>query len=456
MSSPDTIAAVSTASGQAAISLIRVSGSESISIIKKIFKPRGKRAFPLSYSAYHGDLIDPKTGEIADKVVVTTYLAPKSYTGEHVVEISTHGNAVVVTRVMSILLATGARAAEAGEFTRRAFINGKMDLLDVEAVSQLLSAQSVSQASIALNQLEGLPSAYINKIRDEIIQQLVQLEASLNFPEDAIEAIDEHHLAHRLNEIYQQLEIFVNNANNGSLVSGGLKLAITGKPNSGKSSILNMLLGKERAIVTNIAGTTRDTLEENINIGSVPLKLIDTAGIRKPGDEIEALGIERTNASINDAFAVLGVFDASSKETTEDLEILAKLKKLDKPVIYLLNKNDLPAKISKQFFNGLRTISISAKTNDGMVALSKEIETILQERGIKDFDQMVLLTSQQTLALNKAHSAIKRACDGIGEIYQDMLAIELEEAVSELGRIIGETVDLNTLDLIFERFCIGK
>lgn len=452
----DTIAAVSTAAGRSAISLIRVSGPDTFKIIKRVFKPRGKRAFPLAFSAYHGDLVEPDTGLTADKVVVIAYLAPHSYTGEDVAEISTHGNPVVVSRVMGILLSLGIRAAEAGEFTRRAFINGKMDLLDVEAISHLLSADSVSQAQVALNQLDGLPSKYVEKIRDELVDHLVQLEASLNFPEDAIEAISEHNLKIHLTRIRSELAVFVNNANHGSLVANGVKVALLGRPNSGKSSILNLLLGRDRAIVTEVPGTTRDTLEETISVGNIPIRLIDTAGLREPGDQVEAIGIERSRLSIEGSYAVIGVFDASEAETVDDLAVLKELDNLNKPVIIVLNKKDLKTRISSELFENYEPVYLSALSGDGFNELIGRIEEIMVEGGISNFEDMVLLGAQQTNAINKALAAIDRACEGVGQIYQDMLAMELEDAVSELGRVTGQTVDVNTLDLIFERFCIGK
>lgn len=452
----DTIAAVSTAAGRSAISLIRVSGPDTFKVIKRIFKLGGKRAFPLAFSAYHGDLIEPDTGLTADKVVVIAYLAPYSYTGEDVAEISTHGNPVVVSRIMGILLSQGIRAAEAGEFTRRAFINGKMDLLDVEAVSHLLSADSVSQAQVALNQLDGLPSKYVAKIRDELVDHLVQLEASLNFPEDAIEAINEHKLKIQLTRIRSELAVFVNNANQGSLVANGVKVALVGRPNSGKSSLLNLLLGRDRAIVTEVPGTTRDTLEETISIGNIPIRLVDTAGLRQPGDQVEAIGIERSRLSIEEAYAVVGVFDASEIETADDIAVLSELKSLNKPVIFVLNKKDLKTRISTELFESHNPVYLSALNGDGFNELVGRIEKIMAEGGISNFEEMVLLGAQQTNAINKALAAVDRACEGVGQIYQDMLAIELEDAVSELGRVTGQTVDVNTLDLIFERFCIGK
>lgn len=452
----DTIAAVSTAAGRAAISIVRVSGPEAFEIIKKIFKTGGKKAFPLPYSAYYGTIYDSETEQMADKVVITCYLAPHSYTGENIAEICTHGNPVIVSNVMRLLLKNGARQAEAGEFTKRAFLNGKMDLLEVEAVSQLLYANTAIQADIALKQLDGLPSKFVSKIRECILNHLVQLEASLNFPEDAIESIDEETVKKDLISILEELRIFTINARNGSIIAEGLKIALLGRPNSGKSSLMNYMLGRDRAIVTDIAGTTRDTLEENIVIGNLPVRLIDTAGMRKPGDAIEKIGIERTQKACEDAFMIIGVFDGSEKANNEDRLVLEFLRNQKKPVLVVFNKNDLPQNIDKTDFDGLESVSLSALQGNGLVDLNEKISAVLKKYGIASYENMVLLGAKQFSALEKAEKALQRATDGIGTYYQDMLAIDLEESVRELGKINGETVDVNTLDLVFERFCIGK
>jgi tRNA modification GTPase len=452
----DTIAAVATPPGRSAISLIRVSGPAAFEVLNKVFKTGGKKTFPLPHCAYYGSIIEPVSGLIADKVLVTTFVAPHSYTGENLVEISTHGNMVVVSKVLQLVLQSGARAAEPGEFTRRAFINGKMDLLEVEAVAQLLSADSMTQARLALNQLDGLPSQFVSRIRGLLLDHLVQLEASLNFPEDAIEAIDEHILANELKKIVAELRIFAENARNGSMVAGGLKIALLGRPNSGKSSIMNYMLGRERAIVTEIAGTTRDTLEESLMIGNYAIKLIDTAGLRKPGDRIEEIGIERTRRAVDEAFALVGVFDGSSYPDADDQLVLAELQRAGKPFVILRNKIDLPQNLPQDFFAGQQQLAVSAVKGSGLDHLTAALNDIIEQNGLADYEALVLLGAQQSVALEKALVALERACSGVGHLYQDMLAIDLEEAVRELGRVNGETVELNTLDLIFERFCIGK
>ena len=452
----DTIAAVATPPGRSAIGLIRVSGPATFEVLKKIFKTGGKKTFPLPHCVYYGSIIEPGSGLTADKVLVTTFVAPHSYTGENLVEISTHGNMVVVSKVLQIILLNGARGAEAGEFTRRAFLNGKMDLLEVEAVSQLLSAGSMSQARLALNQLDGLPSHFVSRVRSRLLDHLVQLEASLNFPEDAIEAIDEHLLARDLKKILAELQIFADNARNGSMVAGGLKVALLGRPNSGKSSIMNYMLGRERAIVTEVAGTTRDTLEESLMIGNYSIKLIDTAGLREPGDRIEAIGIERTRRAVDEAFALIGVFDGADSPDGDDRLVMAELERAGKPFLVVRNKADLAQRLPDAFFEGKQQIVVSALKGYGLDQLVADLRRVIEESGLAEYEDLVLLGAQQSTALEKALTALARASAGAGQMYQDMLAIDLEEAVRELGRVNGETVDVNTLDLVFERFCIGK
>jgi tRNA modification GTPase len=453
----DTIAAVSTAAGRSALSVIRMSGPAAFEVMEKVFVPAGRRRFPAPFSVFYGEIVDPATKAVADRVLVSTFLGPKSYTGEDLVEISAHGNPVILSNILQILFKAGVRAAEAGEFTKRAFLNGKMDLLEVEAVSQLLCASNTAQTTLALNQLDGLPSKFITEIRNRIIKHLVQLEASLNFPEDSIESIDEVMVGRELGKILTELYGFSENVRNGSVVSAGLKLAIVGKPNSGKSSLLNYMLGRDRAIVSDIAGTTRDTLEEGISVSGVPIRLIDTAGIRRSEDKIEEIGIERSFRAIEEAFGVIAVFDGSEKFSSEDEEILVQLEELYKPVIMVVNKSDLPRKLGKRELQGFEVVSMSCVEQTGREALLKVIANLIEASGLQQFEEMVLLGSQQMLSLDKAVAALERAVEGIkSSYYQDMLAIDMEEAVRELGRINGETVDLNTLDLIFEQFCIGK
>lgn len=452
----DTIAALSSAPGRAAVSLIRISGPQTFLILEKVFRPSKKSKFVKAFSVTYGEIIDPSTSFVADKVLVSTFPGPASYTGEDCAEIGLHGNPAIVSQVLGILCSTGVRSAEPGEFTRRAFINGKMDLLEIEALSQLLSAETDAQTRLALNQLDGLPSRHLTKIRNRLADLLVQLEASLNFPEDAIESVDVSVLQKELCSICSDLEHFQKNADRGRLISSGLKIALAGKPNTGKSSLLNTMLGRDRAIVSDIPGTTRDTLEETLQIASVPIKIIDTAGIRTTGDTIEVIGVKKAKEAFDKAFAIIALFDGSEPLSDEDKKLYTDLCLIDKPLIVAINKSDLELKADLSFFDKHDTVFVSTLDSKGLTELTAVLEHIIAESGMQSLEHMIIMGTRQLNALQSAIEAAKRARDGAQELYQDMLALELQEAVTELGRITGENVDFNALDLIFERFCIGK
>lgn len=404
-----------------------------------------------------GTLHDPTTQEELDQVVVTVFFAPRSYTGEDLAEIGTHGNPVVVGRVLAALLAAGARSAEAGEFTRRAFLNGNMDLLTVEATGRILAATSFTQVRLALAQMDGVIAGRIRQYREEMLASLAHLEASLSFPEDAVEAIDIHLLQQNLHRWLTAVDELRRLARDGQLLSVGLPVVLYGRPNTGKSSLLNAILGKDRAIVTDIPGTTRDTLEETLDIEGFPLRLIDSAGFRTPQDRIEELGIHRTEQALAEAFVIIGVFDRSAPLTTEDHNVLARLAAGPGKPLLVLNKTDLPrCQVNHQWPDTWPMVEVSALTGNGLDSLRRCLAQLLRETGLDTLEETVLLGAGQLHALEKCHAALHRAVTGIGVIYEDMLAIDLEEAVRELGRVTGETMDLNTLDRIFATFCIGK
>jgi len=448
---------VATPAGRSAIGVIRVSGPDTVTILQKIFRPRGKRSFPAAFSAYPGEIRDPVDGLIVDKVIVQTYLSPASYTGEDLAEIGAHGNPAVLARLLGVILAAGARGAEPGEFTRRAFLQGKMSLMDVEATAQVLDATTSGQIRVAMNQLDGAPTRRIKTLRQRVLDLLVQLEAGLNFPEDAIDDVDPGRLLSELREAETDLKRFAESARHGDQVAAGLRVVIAGPPNAGKSSLMNALLGRERAIVTEIAGTTRDTLEETISLHGIPLKMIDTAGLREAADPIEALGIGRTRQALEQAFAILAIFDSSVPAGDEEAQIVKQLLKLGRPVIAVMNKSDLPAAGPVPSLpSKWPVVNLSATSGKGMAGLLASLDDLIREAGLDILDDMLLLGAQQRQALDAALNALERARSGVGRMYDDMLALEIEEAVRQLGRVTGETADLQMLDRIFERFCIGK
>ncbi len=437
--------------------MIRVSGPDTYPILRELFLPFGKKPFPGRNSVFPGQIRDPSTGEIVDRVVVSTFLSPNSYTGDDLAEIGAHGNPHLLTRILGLLNVSGARNAEAGEFTRRAFLNGKMDLLDVEATAQVLTATSSSQLRIAFNQMEGAPAARLKRIREKLLDQLVQIEAGLNFPEDSIEDVEPATFQACIADSHAEILRMVEFARQGRVLGEGLKIVLAGKPNVGKSSVLNAFLGRERAIVTEIPGTTRDTIEEQFSLAGLPVRLTDTAGIRGPQDRLEALGIERTRQALQNAFIAVGVFDRSLPASPEDLEVIHEIRNSDRPFLWLLNKSDL---VPHEFDEGVlfpgQIERISALTGEGVPATLDAIASRVREEGVPRLDDLIVLGAQQYEALEAASGCLQRLREGEGRLFQDMVAVELEETVRRLGQITGETADLETLDRIFERFCIGK
>ena len=436
--------------------MIRVSGPDTVPILHKVFRYHGKRAFPGPFAVFPGHLVDPADGHAIDQVLVTTFCAPASYTGEDMAEITVHGNPVILSTALAALFQAGAHPAEPGEFIRRAFLNGKLDLMEVEAVSHLLAAVTPTQVQIALHQLDGLPSQRIREIRERLLERLTHLEATLNFPEEAIDDLDQKSLSRDLSQAADELERFLDAARHGSQLAAGLRLVLVGRPNTGKSSLLNRLLGKERAIVTEIPGTTRDTLEEVFSLGGFPVRLIDTAGLRDSDDRLEQLGIERTREAIEQAFLLVLIFDRSEPFSAQDQQALEIVRDSGKPFVMVLSKCDLPDRLNPSQHGITEAIEVSSTTGAGIQELMETASRRLQELEPSSLEELVFLGAQQLASLTKALDIIRSLATNLDNLYQDLVAVELEAALRELGRVIGETIEVNMLDRIFERFCIGK
>ena len=455
-----TIAAIATAPGEAGIGIIRISGAEAIEILKKVFKPK-KRAdvetMP-SRMVVYGHVID-SNGDVVDEVLAIIMRKPYSYTTEDVVELHCHGGIVPVRRVMQEVLKNGADIAEPGEFTKRAFLNGRIDLAQAEAVIDVITSKTETGLNAAVNQLEGELSKEVRTVMDKLLAMLAHIEASIDFPEHDVEEITIENIRNMLLEAKTSIVSLSESFEEGKLVRDGLNTAIIGRPNVGKSSLLNVLLKENRAIVTEVPGTTRDIIEEYLNIGGVLIRLIDTAGIRETEDIVERIGVERTKGAIHDADLVLLVVDASSKLQQEDLEIIELLK--DKKVIVALNKIDLGnvhnEKQLTELFGEENIIEMSVKNGSGIERLEDRIKGLVFLGKLSINRNSLVTNIRHKNLLDKALDNVDRALLSIDDdIPVDLVSVDIREAWSCLGAITGDTVEEDLVKEIFSKFCIGK
>ncbi|MEO2152950.1 MAG: tRNA uridine-5-carboxymethylaminomethyl(34) synthesis GTPase MnmE [Aquificota bacterium] len=453
----DTIAAIATPYGESAIGIVRLSGDKTVEILKKIFKTRSKNLKPRY--AHYGLVVD-KEGQPIDEAVVIYYKAPHSYTGEDMAEINLHGNPLILKKVLNLLLESGARLAEPGEFTKRAFLNGKLDLTQAEAVAELIGAKTELARKLALNQLQGALSREIKPLREELLMLLALVESSIEFEEEDIPTIEKDELQRRLEKILKQVNKLLQTAATGKALRQGIKLAIVGKPNVGKSSLFNRLLGSERAIVTDIAGTTRDYIEETINIKGIPISLIDTAGIRETADVVEKIGVQRSLQKLKEADLIIIVLDASNPDLEEeDLKLINLVKETKKPLLVVLNKIDKGQKLDtkKIPIPNVEVVKVSAKTGEGIEELK---EKILQKVGVQTAEGgNIYISVRHEQLLKKAKKALENALTYLreGEFYSpEILMLDLREAAEALGEILGEITTEDILGQIFSTFCIGK
>lgn len=455
----DTIAAISTPLGEGGIGVIRMSGKAAIAIADALFvsPSKGKKLKDLpSHTVHYGHIYDPETQEPVDEVLVTLMRAPKSYTREDVVEISSHGGFISLKRILDLVLKGGARLAEPGEFTKRAFLNGRIDLSQAEAVIDIIQSRTELSHKVAVRQLEGRLSQKVRAIRDALKHLTALVEASIDFSEEDIEVISPEALDSGIGEALESIDFLIETAEEGQILREGLSLVIVGKPNVGKSSLLNVLLEEERAIVTPIPGTTRDVIEESLNLKGVPVRLLDTAGIRNTEDPVEVQGVLRSKNLLEKADLVLWVLDSSSPLTQEDLDILELVK--EKKVLGVLNKIDLPSKIGKeeagQLLAGIPWVKISAKEKSGIETL----KDLIFEMVVKTPVESVWVTNiRHKNALIKAQQSLLKARESIAQrMSGEFIAVDLRAALDSLGEIIGETTTEDILTEIFSTFCIGK
>ena len=457
----DTIAAISTAPGEGAIGIVRISGDLAISIASSIYQCGTKQLEEQkTHTIHYGHIVDPKSGEVYDEVMVSVLRAPKTFTREDIVEINCHGGIVAINRVLQLVLRMGARLAEPGEFTKRAFLNGRIDLSQAEAVMDLIRAKTDKSMQLAMRQLDGQLSHLIQNLRQEILNTLAQVEVNIDYPEyDDVEEMTLQLLREKTQQVLQGIRTLLNTASQGKILRDGLKTAIVGRPNVGKSSLLNVLLREEKAIVTDIAGTTRDTIEEYVNVRGVPLQLIDTAGIRETDDVVEKIGVERSRKALKEADFVLLLLNQSETLQEEDIRLLETTKGMKR--IILFNKTDLPSKLSKEdiapYAKEEEIVTTSMLNKEGIDQLEEKIAGYFFQGQMNERDATYLSNTRHIALLEKAEQALVEVQNGIEmEMPVDLIQIDFTRAWDLLGEITGDSVQDELLTQLFSQFCLGK
>ena len=454
-----TIVAISTASGNGGIGIIRLSGKQTFEIIDKIFIPKNKSKDIKGYTMKYGNIVNTKNNEIIDEVLVSYFVAPKSYTTENMCEINSHGGTIVEKRILELCLQNGAELAEPGEFTKRAFLNGRIDLSQAEGIIDLINSKTEMEAKESINQLEGNLSKKIKNIEQKMLDIMVNIEVTIDYPEYDVEEVTNSEALKNLNEINNLLNELENSFNKGKIIKDGIKTVIIGKPNAGKSSLLNSILKEDRAIVSDIAGTTRDTIEEYLNIEGIPLKLIDTAGIRDTENTIEKIGVEKSKKLINNADLIIAIFDISGILDDDDRKIIELIR--DKKAIILLNKVDV-LKNNNQMeeeINKLNkpVIKISAKEEIGFENLYSEIKKMFELNEISSNNEILITNERHKNQIIKAKQNILNAIETVkNNTPVDIISIYINQAMEDLGEITGVNVSENIINEIFAKFCLGK
>ena len=452
----DTIAAISTPRGEGGIGIIRISGDKSFEILDKIFNTKNPNRDLGFYKFNYGFI--PDNGKIIDEVMAVRMKAPKTYTCEDVVEINFHGGHLISEKVLELVLKNGARHAEQGEFTKRAFMNGRIDLSQAEAVMDIIQGKTEKSISLSLEQLRGDLRDKIGSFKKALLDVTAHVNVVLDYPEEGIDDPLPSNLRENLENVYAEADRLISSYDKGKKIKEGIKTVIAGKPNVGKSTLLNSLLKEERAIVTHIPGTTRDVIEEIINIKGIPLVLTDTAGIRKTEDIVENIGVEKSKKFIENADLVLLVLDASRELESEDREVIEEIQNNNKKTIVLLNKIDLERKIELDEFGLENILEISAKDNIGIEDMEERIYSYIVEEKVEDSSEKLIITNiRHKTALEKTKDAIRNIFETIDAgMPMDLISVDLKEALDSLSEITGEISSEDILDHVFGNFCVGK
>lgn len=459
----ETIAAISTAIGNGGIGIIRMSGKETFSILKKIFRNRKNEELQIEtikgYTIQYGFIIDTNTGETIDEVLVSFFKNPKSYTKEDMCEINSHGGMIVEKQILEACLQNGAILAEPGEFTKRAFLNGRIDLSQAESIMDLINSKTEKEAKASIHQLEGDLSKKLKEIRHNLLDVMADIEASIDYPEYDIEEVTNQKVLDILENTKKKLVTLKESFRSGKILKEGIKTAIIGRPNVGKSSLLNRILKEERAIVSEIEGTTRDTIEEFITIKGIPLKIIDTAGIRNTSDTIEKIGVKKALNIAEEAELILAIIDNTKELEKEDLEILQLIK--DKNAIILLNKIDIGDRHlenAEELQNTNKAVvKISAKEGNGVEQLYQEIEEMFQIKELNTGEETIITNIRHKNQIELAIQYLEEAKKGVeNNLPIDMIAISIKQTLEELGKITGDNVPEDIINEIFSKFCLGK
>ena len=452
----DTIAAISTPRGEGGIGIIRISGDKSFEILNKIFKAKNPNKDLGFYKFNYGFINDGN--RIIDEVMVVKMKSPRTYTCEDVVEINCHGGYLVSEKVLELVLKNGARHAEAGEFTKRAFMNGRIDLSQAEAVMDIIQGKTEKSIALSMDQLRGDLREKISEFKKALLDVTAHVNVVLDYPEEGIDDPLPSSLRKSLEDVYKEADTLIESYDKGKKIKEGIKTVIVGKPNVGKSTLLNSLLKEERAIVTHIPGTTRDVIEEIINIKGIPLVLVDTAGIRETDDIVENIGVEKSREFIEKADLILLVLDSSRELEREDIEVIEKIRNNNKKTIILLNKIDLERKIDLKEYDFQNVVEISAKDNIGIESMEEEIYSFIIEEKVEDSSEGLIITNiRHKTALEKTKESIRNIFDTIDSgMPMDLISVDLKEALDNLSEITGEISSEDILDHIFGNFCVGK